>query len=350
MIETCGSVSHSMKFPRVLILTVLCGSCFAADNAAPKPPAKPAPKVIAAYDDPASTDADFPFTGEFVGKFRDADFAFQVLVLGAGKFDAVLCPGGLPGAGWTRQPALRQHVSGKRESDAPDAGVRFSSNGWMGLLKGDVIELRDFKGGSAGRLQRVERKSETLGAKPPEGAVVLFDGTSVAAFQDGAKMTKDGLLMQGCTTKDAFGDCLLHIEFRVPYMPEASGQARGNSGVYLASRYEVQVLDSFGLKGENNECGGIYTVAKPEVNMCLPPLTWQTYDIEFKAPLFDDKGVKTADAQLTVRHNGVLIHDKVTVPKPTTSAPVSTDGKLGTLYLQDHGCPVGYRNIWLVKK
>lgn len=344
-----------MKIACFLALAALCGPAFAADEPAPQPPAKPAVKPAApkptAYDDPAHTDDDFPFTGEYVGKFRDADFAVQIIALGGGKFDAVVCPGGLPGAGWTRQPAVRQHVAGKREGDAADAPVRFSGNGWMGMVKGGrEIELSDFKGSSIGHLERVERKSDTLGAKPPEGAVVLFDGTSLAAFKEGAKMTPDGLLMQGCTTKDAFGDCQLHLEFRLPYMPDARGQGRGNSGVYLASRYEVQVLDSLGLNGQNNECGGIYTIAKPEVNMCLPPLTWQTYDIEFKAALFDDKGVKTADAQLTVRHNGVLIHDKVTVPHPTTSAPVSTDGKLGTLYLQDHGCPVRYRNIWLVKK
>jgi len=356
-----------MNHFRFVALFTLCSASLAAQNSpvgvaptAPEaavapvaPVAKPAPKVIpkpAAFDDPAKTDADFPLQGEYVGKFRDTDFAFQVIALGKGLFDAVLCPGGLPGAGWTKQPASRQHVSGKRETNASDAPVRFSSNGWTGLLNGTTLELSDFKGSPIGKLERVERTSPTMGAKPPEGAVVLFDGTSVAAFKDGAKMTQDGLLMQGCTTKEAFGDCELHIEFRLPYMPEARGQSRGNSGIYLISRYEVQMLDSFGLSGENNECGGIYTISKPQVNVCYPPLTWQTYDIEFKAPLFDDKGVKTADAQITVKHNGVLVQDKVTIPKPTAAAPVGTDGKLGTLYLQDHGTPVRYRNIWLVKK
>ena len=344
----------SLLLSASLLVGILASAADPAPPAAlakPAVPTKPAPPPKpSAYDDPAKTDEDFPFQGEYVGKMRDAVFAFQVVARGKGTFDAVLCPGGLPGAGWTRQPAHRQIVSGKRTGEGADAPVRFSSNGWIGLLKGRTLELTDFKGSAIGSLERVERKSDTLGAKPPEGAIVLFDGSSLAAFKEGAKMTPDGLLMQGCTTKEAFGDCQIHIEFRLPYMPEAKGQARGNSGIYLASRYEVQMLDSFGLNGENNECGGIYTVAKPQVNMCLPPLTWQTYDIDFKAPLFDDKGMKTADAEITVKHNGVVIHDKVTIPKPTTAAPVSTDGKLGTLYLQDHGNPVRYRNIWLVKK
>jgi hypothetical protein len=325
-----------------------------AADAAKKPdaPAKPlvAVKGPAAYDDPEHTDADFPWVGEYTGKMREANFAIQIVALGNGKFDAVLCPGGLPGAGWTKQPNPRQRMSGKREGEGAQASLRIAGNGWRGVLKGDQIELKDFKGISIGRLDQVERKSPTLGAKPPEGAVVLFDGKSVDAFKPGAKTTKDGLLMQGCTSKEEFGDCTIHIEFRVPYMPDARGQARGNSGIYLAGRYEVQMLDSFGLNGENNECGGLYTVAKPQVNMCLPPLAWQTYDIEYQAPQFDEKGAKTEDAEVTVRHNGVLIHQDVKIPGPTRSAPFPKEGPTGPVYLQDHGTPVRYRNIWVVKR
>ena len=309
-------------------------------------PAKPPPPLVSI--DPAHTDDDFPLQGEFVGKMRESALAIQVVAWGKGLFDAVMCPGGLPGAGWTRQPPARQRVSGRRENES--GPVRFSANGWIASLKGDEIQLQDFKGSPIGQLIRTRRLSPTLGAAPPPEAVVLFDGKNTDAFKPGARMTADGLLMEGATTKEAFGDCTLHVEFMLAYMPDARGQGRSNSGVYLQSRYEVQVLDSFGLSGENNECGGIYTIAKPEVNMCLPPLTWQTYDIDFQAPTFDAAANKTTEAQITVKHNGVLIHDEVKIPHPTAAAPLTQEGEKGPLYLQNHGNPVRYRNIWLLRK
>ena len=128
---------------------------------------------------------------------------------------------------------------------------------------------------------------------------------------------------------------------------QASGQARGNSGVYVQSRYEVQVLDSFALEGENNECGGIYKVARPSVKMCLPPLSWQTYDVSFTAAKFDKAGKKLAPAVTTIRHNGVVIHDKLTLK--LTAGGGRNDEKPGALYLQNHGDPVRFRNIWVVE-
>ena len=150
-------------------------------------------------------------------------------------------------------------------------------------------------------------------------------------------------------TKDRFKDFNLHIEFRTPFMPEARGQGRGNSGVYLQGRYEIQVLDSYGLEGRDNECGGIYQVGAPMVNMCLPPLQWQTYDITFQAPRFDASGNKTEDAVVTVVHNGVTIHDRRRLPGPTGGAMDGNESEPGGIYLQDHGNPVRFRNIWLVE-
>lgn len=146
-----------------------------------------------------------------------------------------------------------------------------------------------------------------------------------------------------------FGDHRLHIEFRTPYKPDARGQGRGNSGVYVQGRYEVQVLDSYGLKGANNECGGIYSVKAPRVNMCAPPLQWQTYDITFRAPRFNKDGDKVKNARITVLHNGVNIHDDVELTVDgTTAAPWKGPARQGPIYLQDHGNPVQYRNIWVL--
>jgi hypothetical protein len=132
-------------------------------------------------------------------------------------------------------------------------------------------------------------------------------------------------------------------------MPMSTGQARGNSGVYVQSRYEVQVLDSFGLEGKNNECGGIYSIAEPVVNMCLPPLSWQTYDFDFTAARYNVAGEKIKNARITVRHNGVVIHDDIELTHGTPGRHPEDPGP-EALFMQDHGNPVVYRNIWIVEK
>ena len=214
-------------------------------------------------------------------------------------------------------------------------------------------------------MDKTIRLSPTLGAEPPEGAIVLFNGKDLDQWQhvqkrpgiDGVQwLIKDGAMEVkprsggGIITKQKFGDVKLHLEFRTPFMPTARGQARGNSGVYLQGRCEVQILDSYGLEGRDNECGGIYSVGKPQVNMCAPPTQWQTYDIIFRAPRFNDDGDKIRGALLSVRHNGRTVQDEAEAKKgPTTAAPDRTETGPGGVYLQDHGNPVQYRNIWLVE-
>jgi hypothetical protein len=194
-------------------------------------------------------------------------------------------------------------------------------------------------------LERTERVSPTLGAPPPPGAQVLFDART-NAFE--GSVDQRGFLEAGAISKAAFGDIQLHVEFRTPFMPSSRGQARGNSGVYLQGRYEIQVLDSFGLDSAWDDCGAIYRVAAPRVNVALPPLSWQTYDIDFRAARFDAAGQRSTPARISVRHNGVLIHDALLLPGPTGQGAEEAAGP-APLVLQDHWNPVVYRNIWLLE-
>lgn len=301
-----------------------------------------------AYTDPARTDDDFPFQGEYVGTVQTSEgerrVGAQVIALGEGKFRAVGYPGGLPGDGWDRSD--RHSVEGQREGDA----VVFWSDELVATIRDQKLTIATREGRELGKLAKVYRASPTLGTPPPPGAIVLFDGTNADQFENG-RLTEDGLLLPGCTSKRKFGSCQVHIEFRLPYMPQDRGQARGNSGIYLQGRYEVQMLDSFGLEGKHNECGGLYELKDPDVNMCLPPLSWQTYDIEFTAAKYEGDRL-VAPPRITVRHNGVVIHDDVPLPadRSTRAAPVRPGREPGPIYLQDHGDPVRYRNIWVVEK
>ena len=292
--------------------------------------------------DPKKVDADFKFQGEYAGSLGGQyDVGAQVIALGGGKYKMVLFPGGLPGAGY--DGAEKREYMGARDGNT----VNFEG----GTTTKSISEkkLTFGRDGQSFSIDRVIRKSPTIGAKPPEGAIVLFDGKSAKNFKPG-KMTEGGLLMEGANSIEKFQSHRLHLEFRLPYEPTRRGQGRANSGCYLQARYEVQVLDSFGLAGKHNECGGIYTIKDPDVNMCFPPLQWQTYDIDFTAAKFDKEGKKTVNARITVRHNGVLIHENVELPKRTTASPLAEGPTPGFLHLQDHSNPVRYRNIWAVKK
>lgn len=137
----------------------------------------------------------------------------------------------------------------------------------------------------------------------------------------------------------------IFLEFRVPQVPDAlTGQQRGNSGVYLQRRYELQILDSYGLPTGPQECAAIYGLRPPDANLCLPPGAWQSYHIFFRAPRFNSEGAKTLNGQLTVWHNGMLVHDAADLTSKT-GAGQPEGYELLPLLLQDHGQPVSFRNL-----
>ncbi len=309
-------------------------------------PAHAQPKAThRAWTDPeiaSREDADFGIQGEYAGE----GIGLQLIALGEGKFEAYLLEGGLPGAGW--EPGKpRQQLKGGKEGDA----MTLKDDAWKitAVIKNGQSVLTD-SGGAKKELKRIERSSPTLNAKPPGNAITLFDGTTTDKWKN-AKMENGHLTANGSTTQSLFQNYSLHLEFRTPYMPTARGQGRGNSGVYHSGRWETQILDSFGLEGRDNECGGIYSISKPRLNMCLPPLAWQTYDVEFTAAKFDQTGKRTSWPRITVKLNGVVVHENLEMAKDfTTSAPMSSplSAPEGPIHLQNHNNPVVFRNIWIV--
>jgi hypothetical protein len=233
--------------------------------------------------------------------------------------------------------------------------------GWLAFagLSHTLAQYGDLKGL---KILKPEDTQDMPSTPPPKGALDLFDGKSLDGWVSARdpnkkapwKLLDSGVMQSGggdVRTAGTFaGNFRLHVEFRVPYEPKNKGQGRGNSGVYVQGRYEVQILDSYGLKSGNQDCGAIYEVAAPKENVCKAPTVWQSYDIEFTSPKCAD-GNKTAPARMTVYHNGVKVHDDVAIPVNNTRAGLGGDPCTpGPIMLQDHGHPVQFRNIWLSKK
>ncbi len=307
-----------------------------------------APTQTVPVDDP-----NYALLGEFVGEVAgDGDatetLGLQIRPVGGDNFDAVSFIGGLPGqvddAGEPLKPGEPMRLIGRRSGEL----VVLSGGPFAMFVSGDACTLIDREGNKLGTLTRVARVSPTMHSPAPEGATVLFDGTGTDQFVNG-KMTDDGLLMQGADIRPMFQDFNLHLEFRLPYMPDKTDQARGNSGLYLQSRYECQVLDSFAQDAVFNGLGALYRFKKPDLNMCLPPLVWQTYDVHFTAPRWAADGTKIRDAHVTSWVNGVKVQDNVSLPTKTGGGKQEAP-TLEPIKLQDHKDEVRFRNIWIVDR
>jgi len=281
---------------------------------------------------------DFLIQGEYEGSASGkSKLGAQLIAQQAeGQFQVLLFRGGLPGAGW--------------DGKGPDKGTAKTEGGkttlaagsWQGTigegkLTGKTPEGDDFE------LKRMVRKSATEGAKAPAGAVILFDGSNADEWP-GGKVIDGKYLLAGPKTKRAVKDFKLHLEFRLPFRDKS----QGNSGVYMQERYELQIMNTFGrVPPPNNGMASVYTVTAPSVNMCFPPLSWQTYDIDFKAARWDTAGKKTANAVVSLLHNGVKVHDAVEIKGKTGAGKEEGPAAL-PIYLQNHGSAVYYRNVWIV--
>lgn len=195
---------------------------------------------------------------------------------------------------------------------------------------------------------------------PPPGAIVLFDGHDLASWRTGngeaGWLVADGVLevngKGNIETQESFGDCQVHLEWATPEVVSGHSQERGNSGVFFMGRYEVQVLDSYeNPTYADGQAAALYGQVPPLVNACRGPGEWQTYDLVFRAPRFEGEKLVTP-AYVTVVHNGILVHDHVAFLGATRHREVATYAPHADelpIALQDHGCPVRWRNIWILR-
>ena len=347
----------------------LLAVCFIFSATVPLFAQKAKTRVWTQPDDP-TLPADFNIQGEYTGTWGEDKLAAQVIALGGGRFQAVMYPRGLPGDGWRGRE--RSLLDGRKDGEKTVFETAKGAKKYLGKTadefsatdpfppegqqegKGEIADGR-FAGelaGTAFALTRTVREGRTLGQRPPPGAKVLFDGSDKDAWQGGRLDEATKLLNtdgKDIRTTDRYSDYDMHLEFMLPFRPEARGQGRGNSGIYQVDDIEVQILDSFGLEGKDNECGGVYKRADPALNMCLPPLQWQTYDVMFRNAVVED-GKVVRPARLSLVHNGVTVHHHLAIDGKTGGARKAPFGTPGQLRLQGHGNPLQFRNIWIVER
>lgn len=314
-----------------------------------------------------------PFLGDWEGSFGDTPGAYRFHIK---ECYARVIPMGGEGYRVILLPSLDERVPAHFDLMAKRNGdqLKFDNGEFRGVLENGEFEGAVIHDGEwvEFSLSKTQRLSKTLNASPTGDAVVLFDGDDFDNWvpiderlkEVPWKLTKDGAMevvprksskhpKTNLRTKQEFGDVYYHLEFKLPLEPENRAQGRANSGVFIQKKYEVQVLDSYGLEGWWNECGSIYEIVSPAINRCAPPEQWQTYDIIFRTPRFDENGVKVENAKLTVFHNGFQIHKDqevpmTTIPQKYVSFSVEETDEPGFLWLQDHSNPVQFRNIWAV--
>jgi hypothetical protein len=312
--------------------------------------------------------ADQALADPFLGDWQGEGLVAQVIPRGGGSYRINF----LAEFDVKREPLAV--VAGR----AIDGVLRFDQDGWSGQAQGQQMTGARPGNGQPEPfvLKPIRRLASSVGAKPPEGAVVLFDGSrfdqwevhrprGAAAeitwelcedFMRVAPVDRETRAGHSLITKRTFQDFHLHFEFRLALMADKTGQARSNGGLVFgdANWYEIQVLDSYGLEGLDNECGGIYKVGAPAVNMCRPPLIWQTYEIEYRAPRYGADSKRTQPGRISVVHNGVPIHQDVELPdSPAAEQRRKTNPDsipIGRIILHYHKDPVEYRNIWLVER
>lgn len=198
-------------------------------------------------------------------------------------------------------------------------------------------------------------------ASAPSDAIVLFDGKDLSKWQKSAGGEANWIVENGymetkpksgmIRTKGTFGDFQLHLEFATPEKVEGDGQGRGNNGLNIFGRYEIQILDSYQNKTyPDGQAGAIYGQFPPLVNASKGPGEWQTYDVVFEAPRWNEQGEVTRKASITLLHNGVIVHNKQELHGGTTHrqiVPYKKHSETGFIELYEHGNPVRFRNIWI---
>ena len=312
---------------------IVCGCLAAKDD-----------KKGETFIDAAAAGPDFALQGEYAGEVGGDKYGAQVIARGDGKFELFLLKGGLPGDGWDGQ--TRIHADAKTDGDK----TTFEGDGWSGTFNGSRLPGKSKEGEAVHPDPQGPREARRLGESlPPDSALIVCSTARTPTSGTAARSSKATCSTTASRAKRSSAAAPSTSSSAWPFMPKATEQARSNSGVYVQDRWEIQVLDSFGLTGEDNECGGIYHQYKPLVNMCYPPLSWQTYDVDFTAAQYDgDK--KVEPAVITVKQNGVVIQDHVKLDKGPTGGGQPESAAPGPIQLQNHGNPVYFRNIWVVEK